>query len=47
MFISLDLWNKSVTSALKEIYKKNILVMNKKIADVRMFLIVPQISSYH
>jgi hypothetical protein len=41
--LSLDLWSKSVTNALKEIYKKNILVMNKNIADVRILLIAPYI----
>jgi hypothetical protein len=44
--MSLDLWSKSVTSALKEIYKKNILVMNKPNVDVNMFLIVPQESIF-
>jgi hypothetical protein len=46
-FLSLESCSKSVTNALKEIYKKNILVMNKNNADVKILLIVLQISLYH
>jgi hypothetical protein len=43
MFLSVDFWSKSFTNALKEIYKKNILVMNKNNVDVKMISIAPQI----
>jgi hypothetical protein len=46
MFLSLGLWRKYVTNVLKEIYKKSILVMNKNNADVKILLIVPQMSLY-